>query len=236
MPPPGEASTGAQAPPVPTTAATVLVHVPTPAGTRIGSAFAWSGRLFLTNAHVVHEVSQGGEVSAKHEGRAARFLLVARSGKMDLALLCQFGGDKLAAPPVREEPVRSAEPVFASGPMTLSTRTRMVALSGAVRMTAQHDPRFGPGWIAQLPGARPGFSGTAVLDRQGRLIGMLTAIRTGTNQDSAFVPARPASPPVAGHATQAFVLDAAAIRAEVMHMLAEARQAPAESHSEGCPG
>lgn len=231
MPPAGETSTGARA-----TTAMVVVHVPTPAGTRIGSAFAWSGRLVLTNAHVVHEIPQGGEVSAEHEGRAARLRLVARSDRMDLALLCQLGGDMLPVPEVRGEPVSPAEPVFAAGPMTLSTRTRMVALRGAVSMTAQYDPRFGPGWIAQLPGARHGFSGTAVLDGRGRLIGMLTAIRTGPNQGSAFVPARPASTAAAGHETQAFVLEAAAIRFEVARMLAEAWQTPAGSAGEGCPG
>jgi S1-C subfamily serine protease len=231
-----EVSTGAQARPVSAMTATMLVRVPTQTGTRVGSAFAWSGRLLLTNAHVVYDIPGYGEVWAERQGMAARLRLVARSGRMDLALLCQVGGDLPDAPAVRVEPVRPSEPIYAAGPMTLTAPARMVALRGQVSVTSQHDSRFGPGWIARLPGARHGFSGTPVLDGQGRLIGMLTAIRTGTDQGSAFVPARPASTAAGGPATQAFVLDAAAIRAEVARMLAEAWQGAAGSFREECPG
>lgn len=236
VPPAGDAAAGTQASAVPVAAATVLLHVPAPTGTRIGSAFAWYGRLLLTNAHVVHEVNPGGAVSAERAGRAIRVLLVARSSRMDLALLCELSGDVPAAPAVRLEPVRPTEPIFAAGPITLSAQARMVVLRGEVSLIAQHDPRFGPGWIAQLPGARPGFSGTAVFDGRGRMIGMLTAIRIGTNRGSAFVPVRPAPTAAAGHETQAFVLEAAAIHAEVANMLVEAREASAGSSDGGCPG
>ena len=40
---------------------------------------------------------------------------------------------------------------------------------------------FGPGLVAWLPGARPGFSGGPLLDAGGRLVGMVTALRPAAN-------------------------------------------------------
>ncbi|HVH04252.1 MAG TPA: hypothetical protein VM891_15130, partial [Amaricoccus sp.] len=76
---------------------------------------------------------------------------------------------------------------------------------------------FGPGLIARLPGARPGFSGGPLFDRQGRLAGMVTAIRPGAGIVIASSGTRSRR---ARDTVDAFALRAAEVRAEVRRLLA----------------
>lgn len=93
-----------------------------------------------------------------------------------------------------------------------------LAIAGQVTAPSVNVPQFGPGFVARIPGVRPGFSGGPVLDGHGRLVGMLAAIRGGS------VPARnasgfaPRSAP-AVRAEEAYVLRAADLRAEIRRLL-----------------
>ncbi len=176
------------------------------------------------------------EAMVASKSGAIRLRLVARSSRIDLAVLCQLTDDVPVAPMRKADRVRAGEPVFAAGPIALNAGADRIVLRGNVGSTGQHDARFGPGLIAELPGARPGFSGTPLLDGAGRVLGMLTAIRAAnTSQASASVPARPVRTAI-GAAIQAFVVDATAISDEVVYVLAEAASAPAGSSAGACPG
>ena len=78
-------------------------------------------------------------------------------------------------------------------------------------------PAFGPGLIARVPGVRAGFSGGPMLDRQRRLVGMVTAIRPGRAAPPRRLGLRARR---ARGAEEAYVLRARAIRAEVARLLA----------------
>ena len=82
--------------------------------------------------------------------------------------------------------------------------------------------QFGPGLIARIPGVRPGFSGGPVLDGQGRLVGMLAAIRGGSvpaQSASGFAP-RSAS---TVRAEEAYVLRGADLGTEIRRLLGTLR-------------
>ena len=89
-------------------------------------------------------------------------------------------------------------------------------VAGVVLAPQAEIAAFGPGLIATLPGARPGFSGGPLLDRRGRLVGMVTALRPAR---SARVVRSAGSGGPAGDAVEAYALRAAAIRAEVRRLL-----------------
>ena len=76
---------------------------------------------------------------------------------------------------------------------------------------------FGPGLIARLPAARPGFSGGPLFDRQGRFVGMVTALRPAAGARRVGGAAARAAAPAA---VEAFALRAAEVRAEVRRLLA----------------
>ena len=86
-------------------------------------------------------------------------------------------------------------------------------------------PPSGPGLVARLPGARPGFSGGPLLDGRGRLVGMVTALRPAPRRRRAAAAPAARPPPAAG--VEAFALRAAAVRAEVRRLLAPAATEPA---------
>ena len=91
-------------------------------------------------------------------------------------------------------------------------------LAGRVVETRSRVSAFGPGLIAALPGVRPGFSGGPMLDAEGRLVGMIAAIRPG---NAARRPAAAAGAAAGrrGPADEALVLRAAEIRAEARRLM-----------------
>jgi len=83
------------------------------------------------------------------------------------------------APAAASGRVGPGERLFASG--SVPTREPVFALprrvSGAATASMVDVRGLGPGFVASLPGTVPGFSGGPVVDTQGRLVGMVIAIR-----------------------------------------------------------
>jgi CBS domain-containing protein len=90
-------------------------------------------------------------------------------------------------------------------------------LGGAVVAPRAEIAAYGPGLVVRMPGVRPGFSGGPVLDAEGRLVGMIAAIRAspaaGAARPSGFAPIR------ARPADEAYVLRAADIRREARRLV-----------------
>lgn len=136
----------------------------------IGAGIAVDGRHVLTNAHVVRQA--GGPITLRRaDGLAeAPGLVVAMSREMDLAVLGMPAGFLRPAALADDLPV-AGETVWALGPEGLG---RALAEGRVARPYVQMRGR-GPGFTAGL-GALMGFSGGPVVDEQGRVMGMTTAL------------------------------------------------------------
>lgn len=194
----------------------------------LGSAFQIEDGLAITNAHVVRGLAAGDpvELTASTRGQVrAQGRLVATSARMDLAVLAVPRGF-LATVAARDARGIAGQAVVAAGMDATGSfgPGPALELEGHILAPRADLPAFGPGLVAWLPGVRPGFSGGPLLDADGALVGMITAIRS----------AQPATAPVALSGVEsspgssaikeeAFVLRASEIRAEVRRLLRSAR-------------
>lgn len=167
----------------------------------------------MTNAHVLHGRQPGDAVVLLTSGTHDRVEVRVRaiSHRMDLALLdvpadlmpavIPAPGDAAAGQQAVAAGVDAGGPAW-PGPLSEA--------AGEVTDPAIDLAAFGSGLILRMPRARPGFSGGPLFDAQGRLLGMVSAIRTGT-----------AAGGFGGRdETEAFALGAQAIRAEAARLLA----------------
>ncbi|HET9067437.1 MAG TPA: serine protease [Amaricoccus sp.] len=184
-------------------------------GDLVGSAFLIEEGVAVTNRHVVRGLGKGGAVTllGPGDGRTEGWL-IAVSPRMDLALL--------AVPTGFLPAVVAVNAAVVAGMAVMATGIDAGEGGSGARETIAGvvlDPRtdlaaFGPGLVAWLPGARPGFSGGALLDRQGRLVGMVTALRPAGGRLAAAAGG-------GGRAeVEAFALRADALRAEVRRLRA----------------
>jgi len=209
------------APPAASLAAGVIaLHAAVLNGATLGSAFYIAPGVAVTNAHVVRGLQPGDAVTLRAaSGARAVATLIGVSARIDLAVLRGPAGFLPPAPGVDVAP-RVGDMISAAG-IRLRTGAEQVAsveAGGAVTDPAATLPRFGPGLIAAAPGVGPGFSGGPVIDGDGRLVGMVAALRGGGRVSpaagSAFAPLRRAPAGV-----EAFVLRAGVVRAEALRLL-----------------
>jgi S1-C subfamily serine protease len=187
-------------------------------GTVIGSAFSIEPGVAVTNRHVVAGLRKGGAVLLVAPGGVrAEGWLVAVSPRMDLAVL-RVPPDLVPVVPAENAAGRAGLRVTAAGIDAGNGRAgpRFEA-AGTVLTPRARISAFGPGLIARIPGARPGFSGGPLFDDQGRLAGMVTAIRPVAGS---AVGAAGSSSRRKAAAVDAFALRAPEVRAEVRRLLA----------------
>ena len=150
------------------------VHVGGGAAPRtIGSAVAFEDGYVLTNAHVLRSggVAASEAVLVRKDGARATARVLARSDRMDLAVLVAPRGF-LAPAPRLSAGVREGQPVWAAG----SAASGAVSASGWISRLGLSLPAFGPGMVARMDAAL-GFSGGPVIDAEGRVVGITTALR-----------------------------------------------------------
>jgi S1-C subfamily serine protease len=188
----------------------------------MGSAFALADGVAVTNAHVLNGLRPGARValwSERHGAATGEVLAISR--RMDLAILAVPRGFLPAVPP-EDAPQVSGLSVVAAGvdAATSANRGERLALHGTVSAPRADIAAFGPGLVAVVPGVRHGFSGGPMFDRDGRLVGMVAAIRVGGSgvqqvSGSSFSPVRRDRMT----SDEAFVLSARAVRTEAQRLL-----------------
>ena len=117
-------------------------------------------------------------LASRAGGGSAEGRVIAVSPRMDLALAARAAGFPAGGGGARTRRSGPGLAVTAAGiDAGDGGAGERLALSGVVLDPREDIAAFGPGLVAWLPGARPGFSGGPLLDERGRLVGMVTAIR-----------------------------------------------------------
>lgn len=146
-------------------------------GSVVGSAFSIEDGSVLTNAHVVSGLYPGSRVhltsptGTQVTGRVSRI-----NYEMDIALISVPSG---FIPIVQVNPnIRNGMQVtaagIAAGPGDNGGR---LSLKGEIVRETYHAGLYSSGqMVLRMPGTRPGSSGGPILDSNGYLIGMITAV------------------------------------------------------------
>jgi S1-C subfamily serine protease len=232
--PPRQAALGTPAAQV---AAESFAAVLDPAGgAPVGGAVAIGPRHVLTSAHVAcgAAAASDGQIRLQQGDGAteAEAAVLAVSDRLDLAVLVMPEGFLAAPPQAAAMLPRAGDPVWAVGPHRLG---RAVAMGSVTRLL----PGSGQGFVARLP-ALMGYSGGPVVDREGRLVGIVTAAMQETL--AAELAARLTGVDIGGLAFGAerrvFILSADAVLAEAQRLLAgDAPHPSASAWRAGCrPG
>ncbi|WP_137177761.1 serine protease [Roseomonas sp. AR75] len=138
-------------------------------GMPLGSAVAIAPDRLLTNAHVIPAGVQDLSFRRGDGAASGPARLLARSDRMDLAVL-EVPAVFAPAPPA-EAPPAETSPLWAAG----SPAAGPAVVAGHVTRTGTVLPGHGPGFTARI-GALLGYSGGPALDGQGRLLGLVTAV------------------------------------------------------------
>jgi S1-C subfamily serine protease len=170
-----------------------------------GSAFMLYDGIVVTNAHVLTRLGPGDRVTliGAGGGRRTQAVVIARSARMDLALLQVSPGFLPTVGNGRPDMRQGTDLVAAGVDAAAGARRRPGTVSGTITSGVRHLAPFGPGIVARMPGIRRGFSGGPVFDANGRLVGMVAAMRSGGS--------------AAGN--DAFILTASEIRREARRIL-----------------
>ncbi|MFE9971038.1 trypsin-like peptidase domain-containing protein [Streptomyces hirsutus] len=166
----------------------VTLHVSGAASAGTGTGFVLDGRgHILTNDHVVQPAGRDGEITVTfHSGDTAEATVVGRDSGYDLAVVKVKGVDGLAPLPLgNSENVQVGDPVVAIGaPFDLagtvttgiiSARERPITAGGG--QGDGSDVSYVDALQTDAP-INPGNSGGPLLDAEGRVIGINSAIRS----------------------------------------------------------
>ena len=139
-------------------------------GVPLGSAVAVAPDRLLTNAHVLPAGIDRVALTRGDGAARAQAVVLARSDRMDLAVLRVPPG--LVEPvPLAAVPPRAGQAIWAVG----APSTGPAVAKGRVALPAAALHGHGPGFTAQVA-ALLGYSGGPALDGQGRLLGLVTAL------------------------------------------------------------
>jgi S1-C subfamily serine protease len=163
---PGDAAHGTPA----AAAAQSSFAVLTAHGLPIGSAVAVAPDRLLTNAHVVPADTQTLRFTRGDGAASGPATVIARSAVMDLLVL-QVPPGIMQPAPIQATSPASGERLWALGAPSVGP----TIVAGLAEMPRVHLPGHGPGFTARL-GALMGYSGGPVLDQEGRLRGLVTAL------------------------------------------------------------
>jgi len=182
-------------------------------GVSVGAAVAIEGRRFVTNAHVLRQAAGGLELRRTDGGEVVAARVLAISPRMDLAVL-EVDEDFATPAPLAARLPAPYEPVWAVGPQGLGR-----ALAAGRVTSPQVEMRgFGPGFTAGV-GAVKGFSGGPVVDAEGRVLGLTTALPApGLVPALVWLTGLDLAGYVQGDARQIFALGIGAVVAEVRRL------------------
>lgn len=155
----------------PTTQSTIapLPFKREPSSTSFGSGFAVSGKLVVTNRHVVQRCAT---LSVSQDGQALSAILIASSETTDLALL-HVAGASLRVPPLRINAALGEDVVAAGYPLSGILSSDIVITFGQVNSLAGlgNDPTH----VQISAPIQPGNSGGPLIDRSGAIVGVIVS-------------------------------------------------------------